>query len=665
MVSSGYQTQVCPQCGARISASSTTCKACGSTIPDPEPIEQQSPAGAAGQPAQGKSVSQEAKKTSKSSGFPILAVSAAVVVICLCCMVVAGLGATVFRRDVHSLLYPNDTGGLKDVVRAPDGTVTGTYMYPYSRDFQNVQFSVTADGRASIYLEGAPENERLEVTSGGDQDAELLWQGSSLDGYGALTPAEEDALYQAVTGDLEYAVNEIALDLGCLDEETITPDQVAALLFPLQMRFKYLVSDRQAAAQSVAARSDCRYHAANIGAPEVSSVIELTAANPVPVVFGYFPFDDEGAQEPAVSLPDGVQLACLGRPSGNPADLSPLEPGPFASAADPALMDEYGACGAMCRGACGPDCIESNCTLNMELRCEEDDQGRYTGTVMQILGYTCGMHQGCIDHDACYDSCNEAYGCSTWSATFCRHGQISGVTATYEGGYCDQRAIEEHGYTNSLLWMRGYGTQPLTETFEYTDTDFVVYEDFDLCPVDEKQEVEKPESEPEEPEAQVTQETQETQEDSPAILPAEPTQEEPVSSDSDRADVHPCDLFPPGGENVSRRDTTCFASYETGSGDLSIQISKYPPNLDSDIFCPLELDPAFSITLSTLNIGDCAVLARRGVDGEPDIYGYVGWDIYAVIYPYNVRVGTHEVYPGNESNVYDRMYELEDLILNP
>ncbi|MBN1267799.1 MAG: hypothetical protein JXA25_20075 [Anaerolineales bacterium] len=659
MASSGYQTRVCPQCGVNISASSSTCSACGSTLSAAEQIETPSAAAADSQQEQMAPQSPKPEKPAGSRSVKILAACAVVVVICFCCIVLAGLGATVFRRDVHSLLYPSDIGGLKDVVRAPNGTVTGTYMYPYSLDYQNVQFSVTADGRASIFLEGAAESERLEVVSGGEQDAEMLWQGSSMDGYGGLDPAEEVILEEIMNGDLEYAVNEIALDLGCLDEETITPDQVAALLFPLQMKFKYLVSDRQAAAQSVAVRSDCRYHAANSGTPEVSSVIELNAANPVPVVFGYFPFDDEGALEPAVSLPDGVQLACLGMPSGKPADLSPLEPGSFASAADPALMDEYGACGAMCRGACGPDCIESNCTLNRELRCEEDDQGRYTGTVMQILSYTCGMAQGCIDHDACYDSCNEAYGCSTWSATFCRHGQVTGATATYEGGYCDQRAIEEHGYTNSLLWMRGYGIQPMTETFEYTDTDFVVYEDFDLCPVDEKQPVEKPENESEEPAAQ------ETQDDSPAVPPVEPTQEEPVSNDSDRADVHPCDLFPPGGENVSRGDTTCFASYETGSGDLSIQISKYPPNLDVSLFCPIEVDPGFAITLSTLDIGDCATLVRRGVDGTPDTLGYVGWDIYAVIYPYNVRVGTHEVYPGNESNVYDRMYELEGLILNP
>jgi len=313
----------------------------------------------------------------------------------------------------------------------------------------------------------------------------------------------------------------------------------------------------------------------------------------------------------------------------------------------------------MCRGACGPDCILNNCALTKELRCEEDDQGRYTGTVMQILSYTCGVAEGCVDHDACYDACNEQYGCSTWSSAYCRHGQVEGLTLTNSSGYCDQRAIEDHGYTNSLLWMRGYGIQPVTEIFEYTDTDFLVYEDYDLCPIAMKEPIEK-----EEPEAGTLETEESVLESDPGAAITESVQV-PTAQPAAPADVHPCDLFPPGAENINRDETSCFASFETSSGDMSVQISKLYDTIPIERLCPIQVDPGFAITLSEADIGDCAVLVRRGVDGEPDVLGYVGWDIYAIVFPYSVRVGTHEIYPGNEATVYSTMYDIEEKILNP
>lgn len=650
-----YRTQRCPHCGTRISAASSTCSACGKPmdaeaapeqkVPSPAPEKQHQPG------------SPHKKKRSTSRGL-ILGAAGAAVLLCLCMAMAAGLGLTAFRRDLRTLFRPDETGGLQDVSRDQDGTVSGTYLYPYSLDFQEVVFSVTADGEASIALKGSPEEE-LSISMGSITNASMSWNGSTMDGYGSLSPAEQAALEELMSSDLEYALNEIALDLGCLEEETVDPGQVASLLFPLQMKFKYMVSDRQAAAQSVAVRSDCRYHVASSAAPRISSVIELNAANPVPVVFGYFPFDNEGALEPAVSLPEGARLACLHPDS----QALSWPPGANASTASPARMDEYGACGAMCRGACGPDCIRSNCSMETELRCVEDEQLRYTGMVTQVIRYTCGMHQGCIDHDACYDACNEEYGCSTWSASFCRHGQLQGATATFESAYCDQRAIEEHGYSSSLLWMRGYGDQPMTETFEYTDTDFQVYEDTDLCPADEKQPVEWPETDPTQDAAQTAptegSPTESAGEESAVVPTAEPTESVEVPPAA-RADVHPCDLLPAGGENINREDDSCFASYP---GDLSVKITKYSAEFDAGIFCPIEVDTGFAIPLSEVDIGDCGFVSRRGVDGEPDVFGYVGWDLRAVIMPYVVNVGTHEIYPGNEGSVYGTMYGIEAQIM--
>ncbi len=652
-----YQTQRCPHCGTRISAATSTCGACGKPVTVEAAPELAVPA--APQPEKQEPGAPQKNRRPVSGGLLLGAASAAVL-LCLCMAVAAGLGLTTFRRDLRTMFRPNETGGLQDVTRDQDGTVSGTYLYPYSLDFEEVVFSVTLDGQASIALKESPE-EALEISMGSIRDASMSWQGSTMDGYGELNAAEQAALEDLMQSDLEYALNEIALDLGCLGDEMIDPGQVASLLFPLQMKFKYLASDRQAAAQSVAVRSDCRYHVANSAAPRLSSVIELNAANPVPVVFGYFPFDNEGALEPSVSLPEGARLACLHLPEQDHQALS-WPPGANAST-NPARVDEYGACGAMCRGACGPDCIRSNCSMETELRCVEDEQLRYTGMVTQVIRYTCGMHQGCIDHDACYDACNEEYGCSTWSASFCRHGQLQGATATFQGAYCDQRAIEEHGYSSSLLWMRGYGDQPMTETFEYTDTDFESYEDTDLCPVDEKQPAEWPEPDPTQDAAQALptegSSTESVEEDSVLIPTAEQAESEEAPPPA-RADVHPCDLLPGGGENINREENSCFASYP---GDVSVKITKYSPELDAGIFCPIEVDTGFAIPVSVVDIGDCALLSRRGVDGEPDVFTYVGWDLRAVIMPYVVIVGTHEVYPGNEGSVYGTMYGIEAQIL--
>jgi hypothetical protein len=106
---------------------------------------------------------------------------------------------------------------------------------------------------------------------------------------------------------------------------------------------------------------------------------------------------------------------------------------------------------------------------------------------VQYLIYDCGMHQGCIDHDNCYDQCNLEYGCGTWSAAVCRHAwTIDALLAvTQPNWWCDQKAIAEHGPIYPPLWMEGYGPQPMRETFEYQDMDYGKQKSLERCPLEE------------------------------------------------------------------------------------------------------------------------------------------------------------------------------------
>jgi hypothetical protein len=63
--------------------------------------------------------------------------------------------------------------------------------------------------------------------------------------------------------------------------------------------------------------------------------------------------------------------------------------------------------GALCRGACGPDC--DTCRHEKEHRvCEETGDGCHMWWVYPNYE-TCGSHGGCRNHDACYDWCVDEY----------------------------------------------------------------------------------------------------------------------------------------------------------------------------------------------------------------------------------------------------------------
>jgi hypothetical protein len=373
--------------------------------------------------------------------------------------------------------------------RDEDGGVSGTYQSPESSGDQKVDFSVTNDGFATFQVEGASESETLTIDLSDEQSANMEWKGVSLDGLGALTGEEQAALEDLMHSDLSHGLGMIPLDISCQGDENIDAKQVAALLVPLQMRFKYLVSDRAAEANNLIASSQCDYGGSRESQVENASLIMLSPSAPVPVVFGYFPFDEEGAVEPPKSSVIGWEVACVAASPLVSADgLVSLN---FLGSQSETIfgnrINEEGPCNALCRGACGADCEPNNCAQSEEIRCEKDEAGNNTGMEFKYQIYDCGLHQGCIDHDNCYDQCNAEYGCDTWSAAVCRHAWTidTVLMISQPNWWCDQKAIAEYGPIYPPLWMEGYGPQPMRETFEYLDEDYGKQKNLDRCPLDE------------------------------------------------------------------------------------------------------------------------------------------------------------------------------------
>lgn len=207
------------------------------------------------------------------------------------------------------------------------------------------------------------------------------------------------------------------LQLGC---QTDVPDAyLAALLFPWQVLLKYdpAPDTRAAGLEALGRAPECRYFTGRVddvaGGPQ--GPLRFAPSDLVPNVFGYFPLDGPGASEP----------------TGQPLE-----------------GDLAGPCGAVCRGACGADCPSTNCTVTYRTRCESD------GGVWHLTIYNCGVHDGCVAHDDCYDDCHRSYGCGTWGAALCRRGCDAVASGTYSTGVAG-------------LWAKGYGPFQRRIDFEY------------------------------------------------------------------------------------------------------------------------------------------------------------------------------------------------------
>jgi hypothetical protein len=513
----------CPYCGSKVSVQSQYCTTCGKQLPRHTPTQQ--PSGVSGEsfapatkaPQQPVTSPKQRKRSPLMKwgllgGFGLLTLVCAGIILASFIfrdeLGISWLSPETDSTDVADLPFQKETLALVLEPRGADGTVAGSYRSPDSSGDQAVHFSVTPDGTATFRLEGSPASETLLVQLPSGDSTSLSWNGIAFDGMGALNSGEKVALSNLMESDLAHALSMIPLDLGCRSEEDIAPQQLAALLVPWQMQLKYLSEDRLAEVAHLAEGSVCSYFANDASNPESSVPKQLMLSNstPIPVVFGYFPFDAEGVAEPNGQVPFS-QLASLRQAQGRllstyamfsdgdrTAVASPLferkatglpSVKPKAVEEPVIIRDVEGPCGAKCRGACGVDCTLTNCTYSQEYRCVVDQNGKNTGNRARFDIYDCGVHQGCIDHDACYDECNRKYQpCGSWKAALCRHHPTT--TPELQPDYalsCDSLAFKYHGRATSVGWALGYGPFQTRLVFEYRDKAFDEIVDLERCPV--------------------------------------------------------------------------------------------------------------------------------------------------------------------------------------
>lgn len=296
-----------------------------------------------------------------------------------------------------------------------------------------VDFSVTPQGpgqaEAVFSSAGGPE---VVASITGPEAGTLIIGGVAVDGIGALTAAERAAVEAMVAGPMAETLTLVPLELGCHGEADLESAAMAALLLPWQVASKYVETDRVAAALEAAAASSCRYF------PEVEPDGKGAAAPHLlfgpevvfPVVFGFFPFDDQGAIDGTV---------------------------PYALPPAPAKSIE-GTGGSRCRGACGLGCTTTNCTVKEAWYCVQDG-GEDTGEKEQWQTFTCGVAAGCIVHDACYDNCNALYGKGSFWAIHCKHARFFDS--------CDTDAQSMYGAVQCAKWAAGYGPYDTMQDFHY------------------------------------------------------------------------------------------------------------------------------------------------------------------------------------------------------
>jgi Domain of unknown function (DUF4157) len=92
------------------------------------------------------------------------------------------------------------------------------------------------------------------------------------------------------------------------------------------------------------------------------------------------------------------------------------------------------ASGSLCRGACGADCPKTCTKAPTQTFSVPDSTGACHATCTYD-GLHCGSHQGCREHDACYDAAN----------------------GFLEHRVCDGAAIKKYGLMKAQSWARGHG----------------------------------------------------------------------------------------------------------------------------------------------------------------------------------------------------------------
>ncbi len=324
---------------------------------------------------------------------------------------------------------------------AAEGGVSGRCVsYPSGKETAFSAQPKSEQGRGSARYETAGSGETLDVQIDAPDSGHIIWKGVKIDGNGVLTAEEETALRELATSELYRAMMMAPLEVAC----SVVPDPsspaLAALLLPWQMILKYLEANAVGAVRMATYGSSCVFFPDQKTGPPPGgpsgkqAALILSNAAPLPVVFGYFPMDAEGAFEMRETM---------------------MNPGDTASWVE----SLRGPCNALCRGACGADCpvsenaaVTKNCERSEDRPCVKDEAtGRFTGKSRQRVTYTCWTHPGCQEHDDCYDECNRKYGCGTFLAGFCRHNQLSSLQGL-KG--CDILAQDKYGQSVGL-WAQG------------------------------------------------------------------------------------------------------------------------------------------------------------------------------------------------------------------
>ena len=357
------------------------------------------------------------------------------------------------REDVEELAAVAGERGRVRFEAVPEGELGARARFTLVSDESATGLRAAAEGAAEQTTGAAYEE--IEVRIIDEKHGELSFGGVTIDGYGALDESQKAALRALASSSLFADAALVPLDLACTGE-LVAPKVMASLLMPIQAVQKYLVADRARLATSLAESSACRYFTP-LDAPSkderpAPDLPLLSNGQVVPATFGYLPFDDEGE---VVSLAMSTKKSALD-PGAGERGLAPD-------------VNVFGPGGSMCRGACGADCEENNCgEKREEWRCVQED-GRNTGYKQLWVSYTCGEHEGCVEHDECFDNCKAQFGVGSWDAGFCMRG-------------CDLQAASGYGALQGIDWAQGYGPFENEQTYDYSYGE--PERDEKLCPKD-------------------------------------------------------------------------------------------------------------------------------------------------------------------------------------
>ena len=116
----------------------------------------------------------------------------------------------------------------------------------------------------------------------------------------------------------------------------------------------------------------------------------------------------------------------------------------------PHLRNPGFASGALCRGACGPDCPTGRCKQLTEIAIENKDK---TGMCWYYGVIECPTDKGCQEHDSCYDWC-----------------EANGYTFILDSCHlqCNGRCFDKYGFATCTKWadLPGRTGKYATKTFD-------------------------------------------------------------------------------------------------------------------------------------------------------------------------------------------------------